>query len=80
MSYNTGFINRKIKELPTLKFQTLQTKGVLPQEEYTKADDWEVIVIEGCEDTKYARYMYSKSLERLRHQTIGEFYGAGIVD
>lgn len=43
------------------------------------ADDWESVVREGS-DEKYGRLMYSRKLDQFRSQTMGEFYGKGIVD
>ena len=43
-------------------------------------DDWVQAVKRGSGWTKYGRYMYSPKLDKLRSQTLLEFYGDGVVD
>lgn len=56
-------------------------KGILDQEQTQGATDWKRTFIKGSPyDSKFGSKMYSKSLKRLRAETMMEFYGGGIVD
>ena len=61
-------------------WQELWNKGIMDSQDVDKADDWETTFPPNKWGTKYAKRMYSPSLDRLRATTFGEFYGNGIVD
>jgi hypothetical protein len=61
-------------------WQELWDKGIMDSQDVDKADDWETTFPPNKWGTKYAKRMYSPSLDRLRVCTFGEFYGGGIVD
>lgn len=44
------------------------------------ADDWMPSVVNGSNWSKYGRFMYSPKLDRLRDQSILEFYDGNVVD
>ena len=77
---STAFIDRKLHRVADVEMDRLGNKRVLPETDYKLADDWVMVIRESATDTKYGRVMYSKSLDQLRCQTMGEFYGTGIVD
>jgi len=55
--------------------------GILEPEDIGMADDWMQATRKSSNGwNKYGRVMFSPTIERLRHQTMMEFYGDGIVD
>lgn len=76
----TQFVDRGLNRLPASEMTRLKAKGWLESSDYGAATDWVMVVSEDARDTKYGRYMYSPSLDKLRGQTMGEFYGGGVVD
>ena len=76
------FKTRKLHKMPKDEFEALRNDGIIPctNQNCELADDWMMVVPEDVTDVKYGRFMYSPSLNVLRHQTMGEFYGGGIVD
>lgn len=67
-------------EIEEEEFNKLMMGGVLASQENQGATDWVKATKKGSRDTKYATWMYSKSLNKLRGRTFEEFYGNGIVD
>jgi len=75
-----SFTDRSLNRIPQLECERIRAKGYLESNQHDLADDWVMVASEDATDTKYGRNMYSPSLDRFRHQTMGEFYGSGIVD
>ena len=75
-----SFTDRKLNRIPKEEYDRLWAKGYLNESEHVLADDWVMVASEGVNDVKYGRSMYSPSLDRFRHQTMGEFYGSSTVD
>lgn len=61
-------------------WENLINKGIMESKEKDKSDDWVTTFPPNYWGQKYAKRMYSKKLDRLRHTTMTEFYGNGIVD
>jgi hypothetical protein len=62
-------LTEKIKKLPTIKYEDI------PDIEDTEKYNWVEVGTE-----KYGRRMYCTKTKIKRTQTMGEFYGGGIVD
>ncbi len=77
-----GTIHEKFEgvEFTQEDWRELWDKGILDSEDIKLADDWVTTFPPNQWYTKYAKRMYSPSLDRLRATTFGEFYGNGIVD
>lgn len=76
----TDFKHRELNTIPHSEYVRIREKGYLGSEQHDLADDWVMVVSDKAGDVKFGRSMYSPSLDKLRHQTMGEFYGGGIVD
>ena len=74
----TAFVKRPVTIVTTEQWRDMHVKGVLDADQHGAADDW--IMISRERNSKYGRAMYSKKLDQVRCQTMGEFYGDGIVD
>lgn len=61
-------------------WEELIIKGVLPKTEISLANDWVITYRPNYWKEKYNKFMYSKTLDKLRCVTFDEFYGNGIVD
>ena len=63
-------------------WEELWSKGILSSKGDSKAlaEHWVEATQKGSGWNKYSIYMYSPSIERLREQDMGEFYGRGVVD
>lgn len=75
-----SFTDRQLNRIPKEEYDRIWEKGYLKSEEHDLADDWVMVASETAGDVKYGRSMYSPSLDRFRHQTMGEFYGSSTVD
>jgi len=62
-------LTEEIKKLPTIKYEDI------PDIEDTEKYNWVQVGRE-----KYGRSMYCTKTKIKRTQTMGEFYGAGVVD
>mgnify|MGYP000259105948 CR=1 FL=1 len=77
-----AFHTRKVNRITDEEMDRLNRKGVLEatNENIAKANDWVMVARESTRDLKYGRTMFSPSLDQLRRETMGEFYGSSIVD
>ena len=76
------FKSRGLNRMPSKQMGDLRKKPLMlcTDKNIAMANDWVQVISEDASDTKYGRLMYSPSLDRLRGQTMGEFYGTSIVD
>ena len=74
------FKTRTLNRIPKEEWDRIRKNGLLESNEHGLADDWVMVVSESANDVKYGRLMYSPTLDKFRGQTMGEFYGSGIVD
>jgi hypothetical protein len=77
---NTRFEHKAGVEFDQANWNNLLERGVMNESDNTLANDWETTFPPNKWGTKYSKYMYSATLDRLRACTFGEFYGSGIVD
>lgn len=62
------------------EWDILWNDGILEETDSKGANDWVKLYPKGVKDLKYSIKMYSPTLNKLRHRTMSEFYGGGIVD
>lgn len=74
------FKDRRLNRIPKEEWERIRKNGLLESNEHELADDWVMVASESARDVKYGRLMYSPTLDQFRKQTMGEFYGSGIVD
>lgn len=77
-----AFKNRGLTRMPDAEMNRIRDNGLLScdAKDVSLANDWVMVIRESADDTKYGRMMYSKTIDRLRDLTMGEFYGTGVVD
>ena len=76
----TRFESKVGVEFDQENWNELWNKGIMNETQIVLANDWETTFPPNKWGTKYSKYMYSATLDRLRACTFGEFYGGGIVD
>lgn len=78
-----SFVSRKLNFIPRTKWEEFMSYPKVDYEDKQYADpkyNWIMCICDDARDTKYGRQMISVEYKLRRGQTMGEFYGSGIVD
>lgn len=80
MYKNTKFEKKLGVSFSKENWSKLVSDGILDEDKSSDANDWQTTFTPEQWGSKYHKFMYSKSLNKLRHTNFEEFYGNGIID